>query len=368
RPPSRTELDQETLAWVAVPKFEALLASVTEALAVEPPDRAALIAVRLRVGREWAALLPIPAAHAERLGAAYADRLDALSARIAALPDPRVEEEARSVATREGWIAEAEALLTEPNLAEAVNRAKALQKTWKDAPRLGSAGAAKSLGNRFRAAIDGVFARRASERDERVTKLTALVDQAEVLTRSADPDKAAEVMKQLQGRWKSVGGVGGEQGDALWTRFRAAADAVFERRRAAAADSEQANLAAREALIAQAAALAAEGVDDPDEAIRQLQNKWRRIGHVSRDRSDALWTAFKQACDRLRSPPPVDPASLGEGGALRFNPFAALSEPAPPSSEPEPAPAEAAPAEPAPVSSVPTSPPGPGRSDEPDRG
>ena len=66
-------------------------------------------------------------------------------------------------------------------------------------------------------------------------------------------------------------------------------------------------------------------VSDPDTVIRGLQNEWRKIGPVSREANEILWQSFREACSRLRSPPPVDPAALGDGRQhLSFSPFSAL--------------------------------------------
>lgn len=325
--PSRRLQERDTLAWVLVPKLEALLRQVDDALASPSTDRPALIGARNRFERDWTALSPVPPDQAERLLEAYAERQQQLAQRIAALPDPGAEEEARHLAERAALVVEAEQLANwgAPtfDLHAAVARAKVLQRQWRDAGRV-SREALSEFGPRFKAAIDAVFARREDDRAGKVHQLQGFVDQAEVLARSKDPAKAAEAMKQLQARWKSIGGVRGEDGDALWTRFRAAADQVFARRKAAYEDVAAGSVAAREALIAQASALAEEGVEDPDEAIRQLQGKWRRLAPAPREQADALWTRFKASLDRLRSPPPVDAAALGEGGALRFSPFATL--------------------------------------------
>lgn len=322
RPPVRTTREKDTLTWVVLPKFEALLRQVDDALANPSAERSALVSARSRFEREWRALLPLPRSEAERLDGEYRARRDRLVERIGALPDPRAEEEARHLAERAALVVEAEQLANF-DLHAAIAKARTLQRAWRDAGRV-SKEAMGEFGPRFKAAMDAVYARRDDDRVGKVQRLQALVDQAEVLGRSKDPVKAAEAMKQLQAKWKETGGIRGEQGDALWTRFRAAADAVFAQRKATFEQKDSEAVAAREALIAQANALAAEGVEDADETIRNLNAKWRRLPMPPRDKADALWAEFKAACDRLRSPPPIAAEALGDAGALRFNPFAAL--------------------------------------------
>ncbi len=315
---------QGLLAWVVVPKLEELLAEV-DALPAEA-DREVLVRARSRFVREWRAVGKIPTEHADALRAAHDERVRGLDERIAAFPDPRAEEQVRHVEAREALITEALALATHDDLKDAIARAKDLQRRWRDAPRL-PRDAMGDLGDRFKAAIDAVFARREEQNAKRLTTLSALVASAEALTRAEDPVRAADAMKHLQARWKETGGVRGEQGDALWTRFRAAADAIFERRRTHFQAQHEANVAAREALIAEAEAKAGHEPADPDDVIRGLMRRWKRIGPVPREQNDALWERFRAACDRLRDPAGVPPEALGDGqDTLRFNPFARLGD------------------------------------------
>ena len=322
----RRQHDQETVAWIVVPKLEDLLTEVDEVLGQAEAPREALVRAQTRFVREWQSLRPIPRDEVERLQAEHARRVEVLKERIRALPDPKAEEEARNVEAREALIAEGEGLVAHPDLKEAIAKAKEMQRRWRDAPRVAKS-TAQAQTRRFRAAMDAVFARREADRAERLARLSAFVTSAEALTRAQDPVRAAEAMKQLQAQWKETGGVRGEEGDALWTRFRAAADQVFESRRSTKQAQEAANLQARQDLIAEAEALAADAVDDPDATVRGLQRRWKRIGHVPREMSDSLWNAFREACDRIRNPPRVDPSDLGDGqDALRFSPFAGIRD------------------------------------------
>jgi len=324
---SPRQRDQATLAWIVVPKFEALLAELDETLADSGASRDALVTARARFVREWRALKPIPASDAARLDAAHDEKLAEVTRRIDATVDPRVEEDKAKVAMRETMIEAAAGLVELPDLKAAIQQAKALQREWRDAPRV-ERDVAKEQNVRFRAAMDAVFARREEEEAERLVKLEAFVDSAEALSRSEDPERAAEAMKRLQQQWKATGGVRGEKGDEVWTRFRAAADAVFERRRLKREEMHAQSLAARQDLIEEANRLADEGVEDADHTIRDLQRRWRQTGHVPRESADQLWTAFKAACDRIRNPPAMDPTDLGDGQeGLSFNPFAGIEGP-----------------------------------------
>ena len=319
-PPRRSD----TLAWVVVPKLEALLASGDALLADDAASRDALVAGRKTLTRDWSALRPIPRDHRERLGQLYDAQLQALALRIDALPDPRAVEEAQNVAARAEIVAAAEALADESDLDAALAQARTLNDIWRNSARVSRENHGP-LQSRWRAAMDAVYARREAQRAERLEQQQALVKRADLLTRSIDPQRAADAMKGLQAQWKAIGHAGrSDEANAAWKAFRAAADRVFERRREAKSEAEAKNQAAKEALIAEVEGLVGSELDDVEDVLRRLHQRWRRIGHVPRSESDRLWTMFRAACDRVSTPPEVDPHALGDGQqSLAFSPFAA---------------------------------------------
>jgi hypothetical protein len=103
--------------------------------------------------------------------------------------------------------------------------------------------------------------------------------------------------------WKAAPRASREVEDALWTRFRAAQDAFFERRSGVFAerDAEQAeNQKKKEAIIADAQALS---LDDPtaaQAALRELQERFDAIGHVPRDAMRRVDEQMRAAEQRVR--------------------------------------------------------------------
>jgi hypothetical protein len=136
-----------------------------------------------------------------------------------------------------------------------------------------------------------------------VPKLEALCVRAEKLLEATDAKLMAAELKVLQAEWKAVGPTNKEKQEQLWTRFKAAADQLHERNRAffATLDEQSAgNLAKKEELAARVEAL----VDSPDlketsELIKALQEEWKAVGHVPKDKGDAVWKRFRGACDKF---------------------------------------------------------------------
>src|SRR5881394_1720639 len=98
-----------------------------------------------------------------------------------------------------------------------------------------------------------------------------------------------------------------KQGDELWKRFRAACDRFFERRKPeleARRSEETSNLEAKQQLIARAQAIVAaapaeRGWGQSIAEIKDLQRAWKDIGFVPRRDADAVYKAFRVACDSL---------------------------------------------------------------------
>ena len=97
----------------------------------------------------------------------------------------------------------------------------------------------------------------------------------------------------------------GRQGDGRrpLTRFRAANQAFFDRRTTAVAEQSRGleeNLAKKLQLVKRAQQLrwAPEAREAANEA-KELQAEWKAIGPVPRERSDALWKEFREACDKI---------------------------------------------------------------------
>jgi hypothetical protein len=134
--------------------------------------------------------------------------------------------------------------------------------------------------------------------EELCTKMEALVVLAET-----DPEKASNEMRTLQERWKPVAAAPRSQAEALWTRFKAAQEQVYDKCKdffAQQATERVDNLKKKEQLCERAEALA----DSTDwvktaDAMKALQSEWKAVGPVTRGNEKAVWERFRAACDRF---------------------------------------------------------------------
>ena len=204
---------------------------------------------------------------------------------------------------------EMETLKTEENPDTASRRMRELQGRWKEvalAPRTQG----EAMWRRFKAAQDEIFNRTAAhfaaqnaERSANLVKKQALVERAEALAPSSDWVKTAAQMQALQAEWKTIGPVSRGQEKAIWERFRSACDRFFTRRQEdlkRRKDDWASNLARKEALCAQAEALA-ESTDwnAASATLKKLQAEWKTIGPVRKAKSEVVWQRFREACDHF---------------------------------------------------------------------
>lgn len=218
-----------------------------------------------------------------------------------------------NVPKAEALIETAKQMAEAPATPDLGNRLRALQALWKEVGAMPQR-RSKELWEQFKAACDLVYdkvrGQRAVEHEKfaEVAKVKeALIAEAEAIADSTEWAATADKLKALQQQWKQSGYLPRKQGDELWKRFRAACDRFFQRREPeleARRAEEAANLAAKQHLVerAQAVTAAAPGAGGWGQSIaeiKELQHQWKEIGFVPRRDADAIYRAFRAACDEL---------------------------------------------------------------------
>lgn len=193
---------------------------------------------------------------------------------------------------------------------EATKTVIELQEKWRTFG-FASRKANRELFARFRSLCDNFFAAKAAyfqnTRDELARNLerkTALAERAEALKTSTDWKKASDEFVEMQKEWKTIGGVAKKHSDAVWRRFRQACDEFFESKKKAGAGQrreETDNLKAKQELIEQLEQLKAEESREKAAArIREIQERWKEIGHVPFREKDKIYDAFRAKINELR--------------------------------------------------------------------
>ena len=131
---------------------------------------------------------------------------------------------------------------------------------------------------------------RDAERAQAKAAKEAIIAEANELKDSTAWGETSRRFNELMDRWKRAGRAGRSEDDALWARFREAADVFFNARQADREQmdsSEKENLAAKEALLAKAEALVPVKDEKAAKQARQelakIQEEWDQIGYVPRE-------------------------------------------------------------------------------------
>ncbi|MDO4319041.1 MAG: DUF349 domain-containing protein [Bacteroidales bacterium] len=194
---------------------------------------------------------------------------------------------------------------------EATKTVMAIQQEWRSFG-FASRKMNKALFARFRELCDKFFAAKAEyfrqtreEQGSNLARKTALAERAEALKDSTDWKAATDEFVAMQKEWKTIGAVAKKHSDAIWQRFLSACDYFFDRKKKAGSGArkvENDNLRAKREVIA---ALDGITADMPrEEAIakmRELQERWKEIGHVPFREKDKIYEAFRTRLDEVRS-------------------------------------------------------------------
>jgi len=207
---------------------------------------------------------------------------------------------------------QAEELLLETNVIRAFNALQKLHDRWREVgpvPREHK----EDIWERFKIATSKInkkhqdyFEDRKSEQKKNLEAKKALCEQVEEISEMEFTnhkelnDKSKEVIN-LQKVWRTIGFAPRKDNNKIYSRFRAACDKFFDKKREFYAQNkelQQNNLQMKIDLCVQAEAL--KDSTDWRKATNDLiniQRQWKEIGPVPRKQSDALWKRFRAACD-----------------------------------------------------------------------
>ena len=188
---------------------------------------------RLReILEEWKTIKGIERKLDSELWKRYAAARDAFARRRGAHFAALDAQRKAAAARKEELVAEAESLADSTDWTATANRLKALMAEWKAAPRAGKE-VEQRLWERFRAAQDAFFTRRAqvfaardAEQKAIIERRQALVAQAEALDIDADPRAAQAKLREIQVQWHEAGRLPRDVAANLERRLRAVEEKV----------------------------------------------------------------------------------------------------------------------------------------------
>jgi hypothetical protein len=261
------------------------------------------------IQERWKTVAEAPRAQAQTLWHRYRQAADPIQAKAREFFAARAVEREANLKIKIALCERAEALAESTDWIKTAEEMKKLQAEWQASgpvPRPET----RAVWKRFRDACDKFFTRRNEDLAQRKevwavnqAKKEALCARAEELAESRDWDKAASELRRLQAEWKNVGPVRRSKSEALWQRFRGAADKFFDRYKRRDEIEIESRQADREALITELEGLfPAEGSEpaaDLLEKVRSLRSRWNQSTTAVRSGADPLSGRFVSAMERL---------------------------------------------------------------------
>ena len=293
--------------WANVGIQEQLCEKMEALKSVDDPEA---IAKQVRdLQQQWRQAADVPRAQGELLWKRFKTAHDEAWTRCEAHFAAQAEARGGNLAKKIALCERAEALADSTNWIQTADEIKKLQAEWKTIGAV-SRGQEKSIWERFRSACDRFFTRRHADLAQRKTvwadnlsKKEALCARADALKDSTDWDAAALEMKRLQAEWKTVGPVKKSRSEALWQRFRGAADHFFARyaQRHDIALGER--VAAREAICAEMEALAAP-VTSPEVSGADPESATESVTEATTAAESTIESAIRNPQSAMTEPPP----------------------------------------------------------------
>lgn len=225
--------------------------------------------------------------------------------------EAKAEQRAASLAARTALVAEAESLRSSTAWKSTTERFTAIVAEWSALPR-GDRGSEQELWKRLSAARTEFDKRRRAHfaeldltRKVALTRKRELISQAEALSASTDWAGTQRKLRDLMDAWKAAPRGSRQDEDKLWKRFKAAQDAFFAAKGeadSAAEDSLRVNVPAKEELVASAESLLPiKDVSSAKRGLRDLQDRWEKLGDLPRADRDRLERRLKKVEDAIRA-------------------------------------------------------------------
>lgn len=210
-------------------------------------------------------------------------------------------------------IARVEELLNESDIPKAFRELQSLHKIWKEEIGPVSRDHREELWNRFSELTkqlhdkrEALLAKAKEKEEENLAKKKEIIAQIEAISNETITAHSAwqgqiEKIENLRTAFFQTGKVPLEVNEETWTAFKNAVRNFNAQKNAFYKDikkDQQDNLNKKLALVEKANALKDnEDFNATTPIMKQIQEDWKKIGHVPRKYSDSIWKDFKDACN-----------------------------------------------------------------------
>ena len=148
------------------------------------------------------------------------------------------------------------------------------------------------------------FANLDKSRNEANEAKTKIIKKANELADSKEWSATSTAFKKLMTEWKDLPRAAKNEEEKLWKAFKSAQDRFFDARNAANSERDvelKANLSIKQELASAAEQLLPiKNVDEAKAALREIQEKWEKAGHVPKVDRDKIERRLKAVEDEVR--------------------------------------------------------------------
>lgn len=281
-----------------------------EALAKEPGSQDVLNKLK-DLSLKWKNCGPTSAAKFNEFKERFQASLDQIRQNCAPFIEEQMAERKSNLEKKEELCAKIEALVADASMfwKDKFKAMQDIQESWKAIGMVPKENIA-ALMDRFKAATNAFYAQHKenqkkedSNREANYEKKVKLCEQAEALSNSTDWNATSNKLKQLQESWKAVGPVPKSKSDEIWTRFRTACDAFFEKKRGHFEEMDEAkkeNLAKKTSLCEKLEALDINNITaELVEVVKGIEAEWKTIGMVPKESVEAINDRFSETINQF---------------------------------------------------------------------
>ena len=217
-----------------------------------------------------------------------------------------------NLATKNQLLEQLRQLVDDEETTDSLDALKKIQSEWKKIGQI-PAGQVKTLWANYNALLDRFYDNRSIyfelkelDRKKNLEAKLELCERAEKLQEETNLKSAIKELNELHEEFRHIGPVPQEDQEALWQRFKAASDALYDRRREFIDKLKgelHENMIAKKALGDEVQAFLTFDSDRINEwnektkEILALQKKWEAIGGLPKDKAKAVnkhfWGGFK---------------------------------------------------------------------------
>jgi hypothetical protein len=140
------------------------------------------------------------------------------------------------------------------------------------------------------------------KREDNLAYKTTLCEKAEALLAAEDVEYAIREVKELQKIWDKAGQVPFKVKETIYSRFKVACDAVFQKKRDLNAEAEKEfvdNLEKKKVVCDRVEAFLGSSDSKSLEVLKGFQTEWDAIGFVPRDSKQAITDRFNKGLNAL---------------------------------------------------------------------